>query len=104
MKKAIAIIEQDTKKRQKKIASVLKKQKGQSLVLLPEVAMLEGYSEMGTIYYAGLKQSEKKDIWGKVQTGEITTVIGTQKALFLPFKILQTIVIDEEQYESHKLW
>lgn len=104
MKKPVAIIERDARKLQKQITALLKKQTGQVLILVPEVAMLEGYESMGTVYYAGLKQSEKKDILVKVQAGEITTVIGTQKALFLPWKNLQTIVIDEEQYESHKLW
>jgi primosomal protein N' len=103
-KKPLAIIEQDNEKRKKKILSLVKKQKGQVLILVPEVAMLEGYADMGTIYHAGLKQSEKKAIWSNVQKEEIQTIIGTQKALFLPFQDLKTIVIDEEQYESYKLW
>lgn len=105
MTKPIAIIERSLEKREKKVLSILKKQKVQALILVPEVAMLQRYAQSGaTIYHAGLKQSEKKDIWNKVQTGEIQTVIGTQKGLFLPFQNLKTIVIEEEQYESHKLW
>ncbi len=103
-KKPLVVIEGNTGKRQKRILSLLQKQKGQSLILVPEVGMLAAYEGIGTLYYAGLKQSEKKDIWNKVLSGEIQTVIGTQKALFLPFKNLATIVIEEEQYESHKLW
>ncbi len=102
--KPIAIIEKDSGKRKKKIGFLLRKQKGQVLILVPEVAMLAEYASFGTIYHAGLTQSEKKDIWKKVQTGEIQTVIGTQKALFLPFQSLTAVVIDEEQYESYKLW
>lgn len=102
--KPIAIIEQDAKKRIAAIISAIKKQKGQSLVLVPEVAMLARCDHLGTVYHAGLKQSEKKRIWQSVYSGETTTIIGTQKALFLPFQNLQCVVIDEEQYESYKLW
>ncbi|MDA1168820.1 MAG: hypothetical protein O3A36_00610 [bacterium] len=82
----------------------MKKQKGQTLILVPEVAMLHEYTGMGTLYYAGLKQSEKKEIWSCVQEEKIQVIIGTQKALFLPFKNLTKIIINEEQYETHKLW
>lgn len=103
-KKPIVIIERDTEKRKKKIAFLLREQKGQVLILVPEVAMLAGYASFGAIYHAGLKQSEKKDIWKRVESGDIDTIIGTQKALFLPFQNLAAIVIDEEQCESYKLW
>lgn len=98
------IIEKSTKKRLKSIQQLLKKQKGQTLILLPEVAMLHEYTGMGTLYYAGLKQSEKKEIWNHVQDNNVQVIIGTQKALFLPYKNLKTIIVDEEQYETHKLW
>lgn len=102
--KVFAIIEQDTGKRQKKIFAYLKKQKQQALILVPEKHMLDAYKDAGIIFHAGLKQSEKKAIWAGVASGEIQTVIGTQKSLFLPYKSLKTIIIDEEQYESYKLW
>lgn len=103
-KTPVVIIEKHAGKRQKKILSLLKKQNGQTLILVPEVSMLAAWEQYGTLYHAGLKSSEKKDIWKKVQSGEIQTVIGTQKALFLPFKNLSAICIEEEQYETYKLW
>lgn len=82
----------------------MKKQKGQTLILVPEVAMLREYADKGMLYHAGLKQSEKKEIWNQVHDEKIEVIIGTQKALFLPFKNLAKIIIVEEQYETHKLW
>lgn len=103
-KKPIVLLEKSAEKRHKAVGAFIKKQKGQTLILVPEVAMLAGYTTIGTLYHAGLKQSEKKDIWSAVKSGDIQIVIGTQKALFLPFSNLELIVIIEEQYESHKLW
>lgn len=102
--KAVAIVERDTDKRQKKILAFLKKQNQQVLILVPEKHMLDAYKDAGTIFHAGLTISEKKSIWAGVSSGKIEILIGTQKALFLPYKNLRTIVIDEEQYESYKLW
>ena len=100
----IAIIEKDLKKRQKAIRAHMQKTAGQTLILVPEVAMLDAYADMGVVYHAGLKQSEKKNIRARVVSGEVRVVVGTQKALFLPFQQLSLVVIDEEQYESYKLW
>ncbi len=100
----IAIIEKDIKKRQKAIRKHIQKTEGQTLILVPEVAMLDAYADMGAIYHAGLKQSEKKNIKASVASGLVKVVVGTQKALFLPFQNLSLVVIDEEQYESYKLW
>src|SRR3989344_3524632 len=81
-KKPIVIIEKNTAKRVKAIMALAKKQKGQTLIIVPEVAMLNDYLGLGTTQI----------------------LIGTQKSLFLSFENLTTIVLDEEQYESHKSW
>ncbi|OGY31723.1 MAG: hypothetical protein A2805_02415 [Candidatus Andersenbacteria bacterium RIFCSPHIGHO2_01_FULL_46_36] len=104
-----AIIERDADKRKKLIGKIIGKKSarhdgGQALILVPEKHILDACAGMGTIFHAGLKISEKKDIWKKVASGEIQTIIGTQKALFLPYKNLATIVVDEEQHENYKLW
>ncbi len=104
-RKPVVIIEYDTKKRTKMLLKIVQDSSSQALILVPELAMLEAYEGTGAvIYHAGLLQSEKKAIWHGVQQGEIKTIVGTQKALFLPYQHLQTVLIDEEQYESHKLW
>lgn len=107
--KTFAIIERDSGKRAKYIGNIIRKYAarhdgGQALILAPEKHMLDTYKDIGTIFHAGLKISEKKAIWAGVASGEIQIIIGTQKALFLPYKNIKTIVIDEEQYESYKLW
>lgn len=104
--KAQAIIEGNDEKRRGKIRSLLRTygKKGQVLILVPEVHMLDVYREIGTVFYAGLKQSEKKKIRQAVALGGENVIVGTQKALFLPYKKLAAVIIDEEQYESYKLW
>lgn len=102
--KARAVIEKSTAKRHKALEALLGKQRGQTLLLLPEVHMLDTYTGKGTVFHAGLSASRKKEIWNGVASGEIQHIVGTQKALFLPFKNLGAIVIDEEQSESYKLW
>ncbi len=102
--KIIAIIEQDTNRRVAALQEVIRKRGGQAFILVPQVWMLAQYEGAGTVYHAGMRQSEKRRIWDEVKTGAIRTVIGTQKALFLPFCDLQTVIVDEEQLESHKLW
>lgn len=102
--KAIAVIEKSTTKRHKALEALLAKQRGQTLLLFPEVHMLDTYIGNGIIFHAGLSASRKKEIWNGVASGEIQHIVGTQKALFLPFKNVTAVAIDEEQSESYKLW
>lgn len=109
--KCCANIEWNLSKRKKFIREVIRKNRTpkngepkQTLLLVPEKHMLAAYQDIGTLFHAGLKQSEKKNIASGTASGEIKVIIGTQKALFLPYKNLRTIMIDEEQYESYKLW
>lgn len=99
-----AIIEKNPEKRRKKLLGIAKKSKGQTLILVPELHMLDAYTEHGAIFHAGLKKSEKARIASEVAAGTIQTIVGTQKALFLPFQNLTTIIIEEEQYDTYKLW
>ena len=42
------------------------------------------------------------EIWNKVKTGEIKIVLGARSALFLPYKNLSLIIVDEEHDGSYK--
>lgn len=42
--------------------------------------------------------------WEVVRTRKACVVIGTQKALFLPYQQLRLIIVEEEQLTTHKLW
>ena len=111
--KATAIIEKNPDTRRNMIATLVRVRTGQTLVLVPEVAMLDGYKKTfaveiknntARVYHAGLSQSEKKEIWSAADSGQCQIIIGTQKVLFLPFNNLVCVIVDEEQNESYKLW
>ena len=114
--KPMAIIEKNSVLRLEVIAQHARKNPpagGQVLILVPEVAMLSAYEKLfapeirnntAITYHAGLSQSEKKSAWQAVESSDCRIIIGTQKALFLPFYNLTSVVVDEEQSDSYKLW
>ncbi len=77
-------------------------QGGQTLTIVPEKHLLD--SGPGHRFSAGLSSGEIAQVWHGVKNGAVTAVRGTQKAIFLPFAKLKLIIIEEEQYSSHKLW
>ncbi len=90
--------------------------KRQALVLIPEIFLsyqeIVRYSskfikETATkiaILHSQLKPSEITTIWNGVRSGRIKIVISTRMGIFLPFKKLGLIIVDEEQDISHKQW
>ena len=49
-----------------------------------------------------VSQIKKRNIWSGISTGEIKVVIGARSSLFLPFKKLGLIIVDEEHDQSFK--
>ncbi len=49
-----------------------------------------------------MQKKKKEIIWSGVSTGEIKVIIGARSALFLPFKKLGLIIVDEEHDQSYK--
>lgn len=85
-------------------------QKGQQvLILVPEKWMIPTIQKYfpalaAAAYHAGISSKRQREIWHGVSRGHIQIVIGTQKALFLPWKKLGLAILEEEQFPSHKLW
>lgn len=86
-------------------------EKGQSvLFLVPEIALTPQmiarvsarFKEDVAIYHSGLNNQEKYEQYLRVQNRETAIVVGTRSALFMPFKDLGLIVIDEEHDPSYK--
>ena len=86
-------------------------QKGhQALILLPEIALTNQFSRrfedffgsQPAIWHSGTKKINKSIIWKGVIEGKIKIVIGARSSLFLPFKNLGIIVVDEEHDVSYK--
>ncbi len=81
-----------------------------SIVLLPEISltpqMIERFKgRFGkdiTIFHSRLSDGERFDEWHRVKSGKVKIAIGARSALFLPFKDLKLVVIDEEHETSYK--
>ncbi len=81
---------------------------GQTLILVPEISAtsdIELFNELKpTIISADLSEKDLFDIWFKIRNEEIKIVIGTRRALFMPWSDLQTIVVDDESNSNYKSW
>ncbi|MDQ2862165.1 MAG: primosomal protein N', partial [Bacteroidota bacterium] len=54
------------------------------------------------IYHSKFNNNERVELWNKIKTGELKIILGARSALFLPFKDLGLIIIDEEHDSSFK--
>ena len=82
----------------------------QCLILVPEIILTkewvnEIFTDFGInaeIYHSSVKTKQKEKIWNHVILNKSILVIGTRSSLFLPFKNLGIIVVDEEHDPSYK--
>ncbi len=83
---------------------------GDCIILVPEISltpqMIERvrsrFNNDVAVYHSKLTINERYTEWQKVMNGKVRVAIGTRSALFLPFKNLSCIVIDEEHEGSYK--
>lgn len=83
---------------------------GQVLFLLPEIALTTQiveriqryFGDAIGVYHSKFNNNERVEIWNKVLTGQYRVVLGARSAVFLPFKELRLIVVDEEHESSYK--
>jgi len=82
----------------------------QGLILLPEIGLTNQFEKKfyeffgfkPAIWHSGISKKKKETIWNGIATGKIKVVIGARSSMFLPFKNLKMIVIDEEHDQSFK--
>ena len=82
----------------------------QALILLPEIALTDQFSRRfkeffgaePAIWHSGTTKKNKSIIWKGITEGKIKIVIGARSSLFLPFKNLGIIIVDEEHDPSYK--
>ena len=82
----------------------------QTLVLLPEIALTEPFLKRFTsrfgcepvAWHSGLRQSQRRRAWRAIATGDARVVVGARSALFLPYRDLGLIVVDEAHETSFK--
>ena len=82
----------------------------QVLVLLPEIALTQNFLKrfearfgaQPTVWHSAQKQSDRRRAWRQVSEGGASVVVGARSALFLPFRDLGLIVVDEAHEISFK--
>jgi primosomal protein N' (replication factor Y) len=83
---------------------------GQVLILLPEIALTQGviarfedrFGAAPAEWHSGIAAPYRRRVWEAVAQGQCRIVVGARSALFLPFKHLRLIVVDEEHDGSYK--
>ncbi|WBU62968.1 primosomal protein N' [Paracoccus aerodenitrificans] len=82
----------------------------QALVLLPEIALSAEFLDRVEArfgarpgeWHSGVSRSERRRLWHMAGQGEVSLIVGARSALFLPFRDLGLIVVDEEHDSSYK--
>jgi len=82
----------------------------QVLYLVPEIALTAQLSERLSsvfgkqlgVYHSRLSERERGEIYHRLQHGEIKLLLGVRSALFLAFRELGLIIVDEEHDSSYK--
>jgi primosomal protein N' (replication factor Y) len=91
------------------IAEALK-QNRQVLILLPEIALTVQFLDRFAArfgcrpaeWHSDLGQKERRRVYRAVMRGEARVVVGARSALFLPFRQLGLVVVDEEHEQAYK--
>ena len=91
------------------IKKILERSK-QCLILLPEIGLISQFEKKFTeffgfnpaVWHSGITPKKRKIIWSGVVNNKLKVVIGARSSLFLPFKDLGLIVVDEEHDQSFK--
>ena len=82
----------------------------QVLYLLPEITLTaqiirrlqKNFGGNVAIYHSKFNNNERVELWNKIKNGEVKIVLGARSALFLPFKDIGLIIVDEEHDSSYK--
>ncbi len=82
----------------------------QGLILLPEIGLTEQFQNKfmeffgfkPAVWHSGITKKNKEIIWNGIVKDKIKVVIGARSSLFLPFKKLGLIIVDEEHDQSYK--
>ena len=82
----------------------------QGLILLPEIGLTSEFEKnfeeyfgfRSAVWHSKVTKKRKKIIWSGLANKKLKVVIGARSALFLPFKKLGIIIVDEEHDQSFK--
>ncbi|WP_375422423.1 primosomal protein N' [uncultured Sphingomonas sp.] len=82
----------------------------QTIVLLPEIALTEPFLKRfhdrfgcePVAWHSGLRSTQRRRAWRAIASGEALVTVGARSALFLPYRNLGLIVVDEAHETSFK--
>jgi primosomal protein N' (replication factor Y) len=82
----------------------------QVLVLIPEIALTlpflkrieERFAAEPAAWHSDIGSAARRRVWRRVIEGNARLVVGARSALFLPYKNLRLIVVDEEHEAAYK--
>jgi primosomal protein N' (replication factor Y) len=82
----------------------------QVLFLLPEIAittqiterLAKLFGDQLLVYHSGFSDNERVEVWNTLLQGKAMLVLGVRSSLFLPFKNLGLIIVDEEHENTYK--
>jgi len=82
----------------------------QGLIMLPEIGLTSQFEKKfkeffgfkPAIWHSGVSKKNKEILWTGISLGKVKVVIGARSSLFLPFKNLGLIIVDEEHDQSYK--
>ena len=82
----------------------------QTLVLLPEIALTEPFLKRfhdrfgcePVAWHSGLRSTQRRRAWRAIASGQALVTVGARSALFLPYRDLGLVVVDEAHETSFK--
>ncbi len=91
------------------VAQVLKEGR-QVVIMLPEIALSNAFLERfksrfgcsPALWHSHLSPAQRRITWRGVASGDTKVVVGARSALFLPYKNLGMIIVDEEHDAAYK--
>ena len=92
------------------IDHILTDKTAQVLIMLPEISLTNQITDRITkrfgvaphIWHSNITDKKKRDSFMSIIKGDARIVIGARSALFLPYKNLSMIIVDEEHEHSYK--
>lgn len=92
------------------LAEALSAADTQVLVLVPEIALTSQWLDRfeirfgvePVVWHSEIGQAARRRAWRAIASGEARVVVGARSALFLPFRNLAFITVDEEHDQSFK--
>lgn len=92
------------------INEALKKPEAQVLIMLPEISLTgqflskfkDRFGILPVLWHSSVTKAQRRDNWKAIISGDARVIVGTRSSLFLPYKNLSLIVLDEEHDGSYK--